>query len=264
MEQDSLHKTQNLLSHLNKEEGVYFAGKEIKIGAFESAYIESRTKENRVLRDETVKELPQIKSGPHQTEWELRAKSAARVYKYFSDKKDSNLLDLGCGNGWFASGLAQNPSLKVLGLDMNLIELQQAVRVFKRNNLYFIYGDIFSLPIAKETFQYITIVASIQYFKNLDKLFKCLMDLLTDKGEIHIIDSPFYYSSSIKKAKERTNNYYRQSGQKEMIDYYQHHSFDDLVNWNYRFLYNPKKINFINKIFKKKDMPFPWIKIVKE
>ncbi|MEZ5195387.1 MAG: methyltransferase domain-containing protein [Bacteroidales bacterium] len=264
MNQQPFQKITDFLTRLSKENGVYFAGDKIKTVPFEDAYINSRKNEKRLLSDEMVKALPHLKNGPHQKEWGLRAKSAKRVFDYFSKIKNANLLDVGCGNGWFTSGIAQNPNIRVIGLDMNAIELQQASRIFQKNNLDFVFGDLFSLPFEKDSFQYITLVASIQYFKDLNVLINRLMKLLADKGEIHIVDSPFYTLSAIEAAKERTVNYYRQSGQEEMIGFYHHHSFNELKEWNYEILYSPGKNNFIRKFFQFHDIPFPWIKITKE
>lgn len=252
------------LSYLKQDKGVYHNKGDISIAPFEQAYINARKTEGRVLSDEEVKILPNIKNRPHKGEWKLRQKSATRILQYFSQTKESIVLDIGCGNGWLTSGIAQNPSLTVLGIDMNLTELYQASRVFQQENLFFVYGDIFDLPLKKSTIQVITLVAAVQYFKDLNKLIRRLMELLSYNGEIHIIDSPIYSASEIAEAKTRSHSYYKQAGQEEMINYYFHHDFDDLIKWEYEILYKQSKRNYIRKFLGTNDMPFPWIKITKK
>src|SRR5437870_3853887 len=104
---------------------------------FEAVYIEMRKKERRLLSDEQVKHLP------HKTtieksinnEWKLRAKTFKRFSDYVSKNSFKNILDLGCGNGWFSNKLAAiQKKGKVTGLDMNKQELEQAVRIFGNIN----------------------------------------------------------------------------------------------------------------------------------
>ena len=95
-------------------------------------------------------------------------------------------------------------------------------------------------------------------------MIKRLFYFLTDEGEIHIIDSPIYNQNELAGAKERTARYYISNGFPEMAKHYYHHTFDELKDFNYKILYDPKAVqNNLKKIFGFKDSPFPWISIIK-
>ena len=256
--------TKIILSNSNLNKGVYFLS-EID-NSFESLYIALRDYEKRVYSDEEVKRLPDTSNNnPHKEEWKLRKFSLQRFTNYIHKYNDNiNLLDIGSGNGWFSSNFADNSLFTTYALDINKLELEQAARVFKFENLYFIYGDIFDNIFENHSFDIITLNSSIQYFDNLDRLIKRLFYFLTDEGEIHILDSPIYSQNELIGAKERTARYYISIGFPEMAKHYHHHSFDKLKDFNYNILYDPKSPrNNFKKIFGFKDSPFPWICIRK-
>jgi ubiquinone/menaquinone biosynthesis C-methylase UbiE len=172
-----------------------------------------------------------------------------------------NILEVGCGNGWMAHRLAEIPGSKVTGLDVNLTELQQAVRVFNHiPNLQFIYGDINANETDDTQYDFIVFAASIQYFPSLKEIITHAMRKLRSNGEIHIIDSNFYKPGEIGAAKERTANYYSDLGFPEMTKQYFHHSTDELNIFHFKTLYQP---SFINRLSNHKN-PFPWLCIEKQ
>jgi len=259
----SENKIANYLNQLKKADGVYLADILNDITEFESFYLDVRQSEKRLLSDDDVADLPILKKSNHTKEWEKRARSAQRLSTYFSNRQMGKVLDLGCGNGWFTALLARNKHLEVVGMDVNLTELQQAARVFKQPNLSFLYGDIFHAQFPKNTFDYITINAVIQYFEDLELLVNRLFEILKPGGEIHFIDSPFYNPNELKGAKERTIEYYNGKGFPGMSKYYFHHSWSEISKFNPTILYDNKSKSRILQFMNKPDMPFPWIKINK-
>lgn len=224
--------------------------------SFSDVYIAVRDKEQRVLTDKDVALLPHLKHN----EWEYRIKSTERFTNYISLKKERlSVLDIGCGNGWFTNAIAKvSNKNKVIGLDINREELEQAARVFKRPNLQFVYGDIFKIEEAfNNKFDIITLNSCVQYFQDFKALFSTLKLFLKPHGEIHIIDSPFYKPSQLAEAKKRTLAYYTTLGFPEMASNYFHHSFSDIQQ--FELLYSNKN-KLLNKILNKKDSPFPWIR----
>ena len=176
----------------------------------EELYLKVREIEGRIYDDETLRKLPDIdENHQHAREWILRKKSAEKLSRYLSHFKNQKILDLGCGNGWLANYLAEKTNNKIFAVDLNLFELKQGMKVFKNNNLNFIYGDIFSKIFTLKSFNFIIIASAIQYFDNLRKLFLQLSSLLKPKGEIHIIDSHFYFKDEVENARERTKIYYK-------------------------------------------------------
>ena len=259
----SYNKIQNYLNQLKKVDGVIRINNQAVSDEFESFYLGVRKSEKRLLSDEKVSRLPLLKNSKHTKEWEKRARSASRLSKYFGNLLSGNVLDIGCGNGWFTGLLSRNNKLEILGMDVNLTELNQAARVFQKPNLNFLYGDIFKAQFPESTFDYITINAVIQYFKDLELLIECLFKILKPGGEIHFIDSPFYNVDELSGAKQRTIDYYNAKGFPEMSRYYFHHPWTEISKYNPVVLYNPKKKNKYLKFTTKPDMPFPWIKIIK-
>ena len=148
---------------------------------------------------------------------------------------------------------------KVTGIDVNRIELMQAVTTFEKiNNLHFIYGNISDCELNSHSFNVIVFAASLQYFSSLNAIITKALSLLTADGEIHIIDTPFYNRNEIIHAAKRTKDYYASIGFEEMSKYYFHHHISDLYRFNYKIIYNPNSI--FNKL-KKATQPFYYITI---
>jgi ubiquinone/menaquinone biosynthesis C-methylase UbiE len=231
---------------------------------FESAYIKVREKEKRIYSDAEIEKLPfASKLNPHKNEWCLRAKSFLRFKKYLKAKSENlNILDLGCGNGWFSGNLSKNFNHNIFCVDVNLTELNQGARVFKSKKIKFIYADVFTSDLPKQFFHLIILNASAQYFPDIKKLLKRLGEIISSTGEIHIIDSPFYLKDEVVKAKKRTEDYYSSINIPEMSKHYYHHSFEIFSGFNSIIHYDNSSIrNKIRKLFLIKDSPFPWIEI---
>ncbi len=218
---------------------------------FESAYIKVRDLENRVYSDSEVEQLPH--SIKQKSEWKLRAKSAKRFENYLTEThSQSNLLEIGCGNGWY-SHLCSKHLKSVCGVDLNLTELEQASRVFKKDKLNFYYWNLFTKSPFKKDFDIIVLNAVVQYFPDFNILFSRLKELLNTKGEIHIIDSPFYAAIEIAAAQKRTQDYYAKMAVPEMSNFYFHHDKKELKD--FEVLYAPNKFR---QILSGKDSPFTW------
>ena len=228
---------------------------------FENLYIELREKEGRIYSDEQVALLPDIPgTHAHYTEWMIRKESSQKLLRWLKKKKKSiDILEIGCGNGWLAHQLATIPSSMVIGTDINFYEIQQAARVFQNiSNLHFIYTSGNPEVFKEKRFDVVIFAAAIQYFESFRDTIQTTMTFLRDDGEIHILDSPFYSGMEVLAAKQRTRDYYESNGFPGMADYYFHHSFDDLKNFNCRILYQPGKL--MTRLTGNKN-PFPWIVI---
>lgn len=248
----------------SNQDGVYILS-DIK-NDFESLYLKVREKEKRIYSDDELRLLPYSSDGNiHKAEWNLRVKSFNRFNEYLKTKLENmNILDLGCGNGWFCGQLSKTMNPNFFCIDVNLAELKQGSRVFNSKNLKFIYADIFKIDIPLEFFDLIVLNASVQYFPKLKVIFDRLIDLLNKNGEIHIIDSPFYPENEINNAKKRTEEYYNSIGFPGMSKHYYHHSLNDLNSYNFELQYKPDTFyNKFKKVLSGKDSPFPWIKIMK-
>lgn len=244
-------------SNTQKKDGIYYLSEEQS--SFSDTYVAARKKENRILTDEEVTTLPYLK----QYEWPLREKSTERFLQYIASKnKPLSILEIGCGNGWFSHKTASvSKKNQVIGLDVNNEELKQATRIFQNENLCFVYGDIFKIEVLfKQQFDLIVLNGSIQYFPNFKILNDTLLTFLKPKGEIHVIDSPFYKTSEIESARNRTLTHYTNLGLPEMAANYHHHETKHVSNFDILYKYER---NIINKLLGKKDSPFSWYRYTK-
>lgn len=230
---------------------------------FERAYLDVRGKEGRLLDDEQVKRLPNaLEDDLHYKEWLCRKHSSEQILGYLQGKGfdySDWLLDIGCGNGWFSNLLAQTQRANVLAVDINQNELEQAARVFKRDNLYFAYLDLLRDKRLLEPMKLICFNSSFQYFDQPIELLDLCLSLLTDDGEIHILDTPIYSVEEVAAAKQRSLDYYRQLHADNMIEFYQHHSRSLFEGYKVEWLYLPAK----KSQRRNTDSPFPWLKISK-
>lgn len=252
------------LNHNTLKDGVYILT-EIN-NEFESVYLKVRDSEKRIYSDDEIKKLPFASDiNPHKQEWIKRSKAYLRFNKYLESKKENlNILDLGCGNGWFCGQLAQSFNQNFYCADVNLTELKQGKRTFNSEKLIFIYADIFTSKIPESFFDMIIINAAVQYFCDSKKLMKKLLSLINEYGEIHIIDSPFYSDNEVNDARERTSAYYSSLNFPEMKERYFHHTYEELWEFNTKILYNPASPRQkIKRLFLSNDSPFPWIVIRK-
>jgi ubiquinone/menaquinone biosynthesis C-methylase UbiE len=224
----------------------------------EEMYIAIREKEGRTYTDKQVAQLPVIDEGHRfYKEWIIRQRSSKRLIAYLTAlQKPLNILEIGCGNGWLSAQLADILNAKVTGLDPNLLEIEQARRVFKKPNLRFIKG-VFDQHAFDEKvkFDVIIFAASVQYFQSLDTVIDNAFALLTKVCEVHIIDTPFYDEQQAGIAAQRCRQYYQDMSFPSMADHYYHHTLNEITKFNPRVLFNPRGL--WNRIVKK-DV-FYWI-----
>lgn len=226
---------------------------------FEQLYIRLRERECRIYTDEEVVALPFIHTAhPHYKEWVIRKNSCRDLVSYIKHKDSFlNILEVGCGNGWLAAQIAKEVDAEVTGLDINTKELEQAKRVFYHvPRLNFLNDSLESDNLKDKKFDMIIFAASIQYFASLKQIINIAVEHLTLLGEVHIMDSPFYQQPELAVARQRTKAYFHSLGFTEMGGYYQHHTFNDLENFQYKILHHP--CSWKNKLSIKKN-PFYWI-----
>ena len=244
--------------------GVFYQANLQRRNNFEQIYLSLRKKENRVYSDEIVKLLPDVSPDKKlEHEWHVRNASVRKMVAYLKEKGIAkNILEVGCGNGWFANKLATGLHANVVAIDVNEAELQQAARVFSSHKVSFVYGDIFTIDITSNRFDFIILASSIQYFQNIQLLIKRLLEIMRPNGEIHIIDSPIYSSdNALTGAKKRSAEHFANLGHPEMAGYYFHHSKKEIGIFNYEVVENPEGIipMIKRRVFKKSQAVFPWI-----
>ena len=258
----SITRQANYFNEYNLVDNVYVKNSlEIK-SEFEEKYIAIRKKENRIYTDAELQSLPNVpKSHPHFKEWIVREKSANRLLNYLAKKnKPLKILEVGCGNGWLSNFLSTIKKSYIVGLDINFEELQQAARVFKNENLFFIYDMLSDELLKKFNFDMVVFAASAQYFLSIQQTIKMVLSGLNTEGEIHIIDTHFYRTDEIGAAKKRTEKYYASLGFPEFSVHYHHHSIDELNAFCVDKLYDPTSAKNLLEINKN---PFLWLRVIK-
>jgi SAM-dependent methyltransferase len=223
-----------------------------------------REKEGRLYPDQVVMHLPTLPSNhPHKVEWEARAVSAGKLIRYIMRLPPPLfILELGCGNGWLSRRISEIPSVRIWGLDRSGVELKQAARLFSSSKSGFLSADIYRSPFIKKSFDIIILASVIQYFKDLTNLIQNLRSLLTNRGEIHLLDSPIYDRWELPSARERTITYYDALGFPEMAKHYFHHSTDELEKFSTHWLYKPNRWQTrFAKLTGNATSPFPWLSI---
>lgn len=234
---------------------------------FEKTYIKLREKEGRVYDDETLKNLSAIiKQDSLTNEWASRKESFKKLLYFLNQRKKTlSILELGCGNGWLSHNLITALNVEVCGMDVNETELLQGARVFKDvQKLSFVYGDIFSVNLEPQQFDVIILSSSIQYFPNVKRLLRTLLQLLTSTGEILILDSPFYLSlGKADAARKRSSDYFQTIGFQDMKAHYFHHTMEDLKYFSFKILYDSSSLvaRVQRKLLKKVLPVFPIIRI---
>lgn len=233
---------------------------------FEDLYLKVRELEGRLYSDEMVSELPKVE--PHHSlyhEWQIRKSSADRLIKHIGSRnQSSNLLEIGCGNGWLCNYLYQGLGINCLGIDLNIHELKQAKRVFESDRLKFAYANVFDSSLEEGKYDAIVFEASIQYFGDIPMLLNQVKKLLSPTGKIYIIDSPIYESQHlVKEAKKRSEQYYQRMEVEELSSCYFHHCWDDFSEFDLKKIYNPASfsVRLLRKLKVKLFSPFPILEV---
>lgn len=233
----------------------------IKAGInFPEQYYLLRKQEGRICTDEDLERLPFASPSPSlDAEWQVRKISARKLFHYLQSKKRMlRILEAGCGNGWLAHYLSGIKGSEVTGIELNSYELEQAKRVFKKNNLSFTGGS-YPGALANQQFDIIVFAASIQYFNPLPGIISSSINLLEHGGELHFIDSHFYSEPDLLHARQRSREYFTSIGFPGMIPFYHHHRLDDLLEAGAIRMSNT---NIIDRFLYKNS--FPWYYIIKQ
>jgi 2-polyprenyl-3-methyl-5-hydroxy-6-metoxy-1,4-benzoquinol methylase len=225
--------------------------------SFERSYLLLREKEQRIYTDEELAALPNVsKSHIYYKEWQIRKQSAERFINYLKKKKRPlKVLEIGCGNAWLSSKIAELNFTNIVGIDTNREEIKQACRTFKKDNLALKALNFSTEAMSDMKFDIILFAASVQYFPSIQEIIVKAKQYLLKIGEIHLIDTNFYDSITAIEAKKRTQLYFTKMGFPEMDKFYFHHQLDELANFNCQVIYNPKLL--LNRLFIKN--PFYWI-----
>jgi len=99
--------------------------------------------------------------------------------------KDKWVLDVGCGMGRFAE-VASRWGAKVVAIDLSRAAEVAAQNLAGRENVWVCQADLFHLPFAPESFDYIYSLGVLHHTVNCEQAFKKLPEFLRPAGTIAI------------------------------------------------------------------------------
>ncbi|MEO0473228.1 MAG: class I SAM-dependent methyltransferase [Bacteroidota bacterium] len=228
--------------------------------SFEESYLRLLRMQNRIYSDAEVRELPKtFFYNLHRQEWAWREKSMLRILKYLKKVAGPlKVLDLGCGNGWLSSRIAQQQNREVEAVDVALYILEQAARLWQMPNVQFHYGRIEEDIFPAKSFDLIVLNQSIEFFPDLQALVDRCFYFLKSGGEIHILDSPLYNEKEREAKEKEIHQQFHKLGIPEMADQYFLHSKNDLQAYQIRYMTKPGPFT------RKSQPPHPWVRIICE
>lgn len=110
-----------------------------------------------------------------------------------ANMKGKWLLDVGCGAGRFAE-IALASGANVVALDYSSAADACYLNLKEHPNLYVLQGDIYSLPFAPESFEYVYSLGVLQHTPDVHKAFSSLPAMVSQGGYL-CVD---YYEKSLK------------------------------------------------------------------
>jgi ubiquinone/menaquinone biosynthesis C-methylase UbiE len=136
-------------------------------------------------------------------------------FHQFTPKKQSSILDLGCGGGKFIQFLAElDKSYKLYGLDhsQEMIELSKRVNAatIQGGQTKIILGSVLEIPVESSTIDLATAFETIIFWPSIEKAFSEIYRILKNDGEFIIINRfPKEGTKWWKMAKLKTESDYR-------------------------------------------------------
>jgi len=245
------------------------------VDGFVDAYLRAREREQWLVADERVRSLPYPpRDDVHAAEWRRRADSARRLTHYLGAiDRPLAVWELGCGNGWLSARMAVLEHVEVVGVDVNVVELEQARRVFGgRPRLRFREGDacrggrlvddLADGETAVRPPDVIVLASVLQYIEDPNQLLRDLLQAVP-QAEIHVLDTPIHRAADVAAARARTQRHYVSVGVEEMATHYFHHDGTVVAGLPHTVLYRPdtpwRAVE--RRVLRRSRSPFPWVRI---
>ena len=117
-------------------------------------------------------------------------------------KPGSIVLDAGCGNGRHLRALAKIPGLKIIGIDRNQNDINDALVSLKNipdalsDDLVVTLADINNLPFEAEYFDCVICSEVLEHIPEHEKALKELVRVLKPQGQL-VVSVPRYFSERI-------------------------------------------------------------------
>lgn len=109
-------------------------------------------------------------------EWE-------RMQQLLPSLAGKNVLDLGCGYGWFCRWAATQQAGSVTGLDLSSKMLAKAITLTQDNNVVYQQADLETLPVVKEQFDLVYSSLTLHYVVNISSLISTVYQSIKPGGQ---------------------------------------------------------------------------------
>lgn len=131
-----------------------------------------------------------------------KKKVSSLVLSYLKNVKGKKILDAGCGAGRECEILAKKGA-KVFGIDVSEFMLKIAKKRCKELGVKFFQRDMEKTGFSDESFDFVLAILSVQYKRNIKKVFNEFCRILKNRGKVLIV-----IPHPIKKMIEYTKNYF--------------------------------------------------------
>ena len=168
---------------------------------FATEYARHRADEGRSYSGDALLELPYIQTGPHASQWAVRARTfdsfMAEVLRPAADRLERPLtvLDLGAGNGWlsYRVGLEGHHAF-ALDIRNDDVDGLGAARPFLRlaPRMECVVAPFEAVPLPSASIDLAVFNASLHYATDLRAVLREAKRVVRPGGQIAILDSPFY------------------------------------------------------------------------
>ena len=165
---------------------------------FRAEYARHRAAEGRGYRGDALRALPYLRSGPFARQWAVRSRTFDAFVRRVLDrlKPNSDILDLGAGNGWLCYRVAQKGH-RCVALDTrddHVDGLGAAQEFLEEDPDLFrcVTASFEDLPFAPESFDVTLFNASLHYAQDLARTLAEASRVTRHGGILAILDSPFY------------------------------------------------------------------------
>ena len=120
----------------------------------------------------------------------------ASIVRMLPNMTMMNIVDLGCGYGWFCRYARQERAKHVLGLDISEKMLNKAREMTSDTTVIYRQQDLEQLKLPEDTYDLIYSSLTLHYIEDLSTLFETIYQALTSNGHfVFSTEHPIYTAS---------------------------------------------------------------------
>ncbi|CAF3399875.1 unnamed protein product [Rotaria socialis] len=118
------------------------------------------------------------------------------IVKMLPEMEGLNIVDLGCGYGWFCRDARQKGAKQVLGLDISERMLNKAREMTSDTAIIYRNEDLEQLKLPEATYDLVYSSLTLHYIEDLSTLLKTIYQSLTSGGHVVVsVEHPIYTAS---------------------------------------------------------------------